>query len=455
MLKKIIIPFFILILAIIFFKMMLASKDKSSEIKVNEHVWRVEQSIVRKQTLSPTITLYGRVETSELLNAAAPAASQVDKVLVKEGEHIEQGQLMLSLDKADFEPLLLQAQAKVKELNASIKSDQLRHKINLESLKNEKKLLRLNEKALARAEKVKRQNLGSISETEQAMQQVEKQRLSLNNIQFLVDEYQNRQEQLEARLMQAEADLSKSNLAFERSQIIAPFSGVVAKVNVAQGDRVNNNEKLLSFYSTEHLEIRAKLPVSVLAEIQNSARGGLALTGEASSGSQQVPIHLERISGEAQASGVDAIFSISADQVFFRMGAIVVVRLQRPAHDNVIKVPYQAMYGSDRLYQIKDNRLQLIRVKTIGEYHQNGNVIDSETLLQEPELLIESDELKQGDTILSTHLPNAFSGLKVDVVNDTSEKNTILKNSVVKSSDKKTTVVKNAVENTAVESVKQ
>ncbi len=427
MLKKFIIPLIIFILAIVFFKMMTATKEQSPEIEVNEHVWRVEQRMVEKQKLSPVITLYGRVETSELLNAAAPAACQVARVLVKEGEYVDKGQLMLSLDPADFEPPLMQAQSKVKELKALLKSDQLRHKTNLESLKNEKKLLRLSEKALARAEKVKKQNLGSISETEQAMRQVEIQRLSYNNMQFSVDEHQARQEQLEARLIQAEADLRKNSLAVERSQIIAPFSGVVAKVNVAQGDRVNANEKLLSFYSTERLEIRAKLPVSVLSEIQQSIAAGFVLKGYAGSGSlendsQQVPLLLDRISGEAQASGVDAIFTIKAEQVRFRMGAIVVVRLQRPARDNMIKVPYQAMYGSDRLYQIKDNRLQAIKVKTIGEYYQQDNTLDigreTQTPGREVVLLVESDALQQGDSILSTHLPNAFSGLKVDVVAD-------------------------------------
>ena len=416
MLKKFIIPLIIFILAIIFFKVIVSTKDKPSEIEINEHIWRVEQSIVDKQTLSPALTLYGRVESSELLNAAAPAASQVAKVLVKEGENIKKGQLMLSLDKADFEPLLKHAQAKVNELNAMIKSEQLRHATNLASLKNEKKLLKLSEKALARAEKVKRQNLGSISETEQAMQKVEMQRLSFIKMQFSVQEHQARQDQLEARLIQAQADLEKSRLALERSQIYAPFSGVVAKVNVAQGDRVNANEKLLSFYSTERLEIRAKLPANSLSEIQQSIRDGETLTGFAFSGSlergsqekgSQVPLLLERISGEAQASGVDAIFTITADKVYFRIGAIVVVRLQRTARDNMIKVPYQAMYGSERLYQIKDNRLQAVKVKTIGEYF--GSIRDSQ-------LLIASDALNSGDAILTTHLPNAFTGLKVEIV---------------------------------------
>jgi len=120
-----------------------------------------------------------------------------------------------------------------------------------------------------------------------------------------------------------------------------------------------------------------------------------------------VPLLLERISGEAQASGVDAIFTITADKVYFRIGAIVVVRLQRSARDNMIKVPYQAMYGSERLYQIKDNRLLAVKVKTIGEDF---------AALQDSQLLIESDALNSGDAILTTHLPNAFTGLKVEIV---------------------------------------
>ena len=413
MLKKIIIPFLIFACAIIFFKFMLSSKDKTTDIAIDEHIWRVNQIQVKKQLLSPSLTLYGRVESSELLNAAAPGASQVAKILVKEGEYVKQGQLMLSLDKADFEPIVQSAQAKVKELQALIKADALRHEVDSSLLKNEKRLLTLSKKALARSEKIKKQKLGSISETEQAMMQVEIQQLSYNKMLFSVREYDTRKEQLEARLMQAHADLAKSNLTLQRSQIIAPFSGVVAKVNVAQGDRVNVNEKLLSFYSIEQLEIRAKIPVNSLFEIQQSMTHKQDLTGIASNGSQQVPLQLERISGEAQASGIDAIFSIKSNQVHFRIGSIVVVRLKRAAQKNMILVPYQAMYGSERLYQIKDERLQLVTVKTIGEHYHSK--INNQSDTQDAQLLITSDSLKSGDMILATHLPNAFTGLKVKI----------------------------------------
>ncbi len=84
-------PIIIIILGLGFFKLMVATRDKSPDIEIKGHVWRVEQSRVIKQKLAPVITLYGKTETTELFNAAAPAASEVVRLLVKEGEFIEQG----------------------------------------------------------------------------------------------------------------------------------------------------------------------------------------------------------------------------------------------------------------------------------------------------------------------------------------------------------------------------
>ncbi len=416
MLKKAIIPVIIFIVAIIFFKIMLSSKDKAADIEFKEHVWRVEQNVIEKKTLSPSITLYGKIESFDLFNVAAPASSQVDKILVREGQRIEKGQLMLALDQADFDPLVKHSQAKVAELQALIKAEDLRHILNQDSLLNEKKLLQLSKKALSRAEKVKKQNLGSISETEQAMQQVESRRLSFNIKQFSVKEYPARMEQLQARLLQAEADLERNRLALQRSQVYAPFTGIVAKLNVGQGDRVNSNEKLLSFYSLEQLEIRAKLPINILYEIQNNLLEGIKLTGMASTGGLQLNISLDRLSGQGQASGIDAIFAIDESlQPNLRIGSIVVLSLQRAAQKDLIKVPYQAMYGTDRLYKIVDSRLELVKAETIGEYQsQTNQKIDKS--VQQSQLLIRSDDLQSGDTILVTHLPNAFTGLKVEAV---------------------------------------
>ena len=105
--------------------------------------------------------------------------------------------------------------------------------------------------------------------------------------------------------------------------------------------------------------------------------------------------------------------SSNNSRLHLRVGSIVVLNLQRSAQKNLIKVPYQAMYGTDRLYKIVANRLALVKVKTIGEYRQT--VLQQDSIqMNQSQLLIKSEELQDGDEILTTHLPNAFTGLKVE-----------------------------------------
>ncbi len=428
MIKKILIPVIVLMIAVSFFMFMMSSREKSPLIESSERVWRVEMAEIMPQTLAPIITLYGKIETPDLFNAAAPANSNVEEVKVKEGEYVKVEQLLIVLDQRDFMPLLKQAQGKVDELNAQIKSEKLKHEIDKQSLLHEKKLLSLSQKALQRAETVKQKNLGSVSETEQAMQQVEKQRLLVIAKEFSVDEHQARLEQLQARLLQSEAELEKTQLALERSKIYAPFSGLVANVNVTAGDRVNNNEKLLSLYSMDKLLIRAKLPNKIMPEVKQDLLENKTLTGIAYTGDKSFPVVLERLSGLGSASGVPAIFSFTDDDISIRLGTIVVVHLQRTPKSSLIAVPYQSMYGYNRLYKIVDGRIYSVTVEMIGEYQLDASLENKADKM----LLVRSAELKAGDHILVTHLPNAFNGLKVEVVSGISDdSSTAAKNKAV------------------------
>jgi len=120
-------------------------------VESRERVWRVDTLIAQPKQLSPTLTLYGRVETPELLRAAAPADGRVAAVEVREGQRIEPGQLLLSMDPRDFVPRVRQAQADVDDLQAQLKREQLQHAANQDALAHERELLELAESALKRA----------------------------------------------------------------------------------------------------------------------------------------------------------------------------------------------------------------------------------------------------------------------------------------------------------------
>ncbi len=70
----------------------------------------------------------------------------------------------------------------------------------------------------------------------------------------------------------------------------------------------------------------------------------------------------------------------------------------------MVAVPYAALYGVDRLYVMHEDRMRGVRVEVVGEQRgADGSV----------RALVRGAELKAGDAVIVTQLPNAVDGLKV------------------------------------------
>ncbi len=80
---------------------------RSSPMKVRTTT--VERGPIRSQ-----ISTNGKVEPIRNFEAHSPAATTVKRVLVKEGDHVRQGQLLLELDDADLRSQAARAQAQMK-----------------------------------------------------------------------------------------------------------------------------------------------------------------------------------------------------------------------------------------------------------------------------------------------------------------------------------------------------
>ena len=401
-------PLAILAVAVTLFILLIVTRPKQAPLEPKERIWYVETITVEPQSLSPTLTLYGQVETPDLLKASAPKDGQVDQVLVREGALISRGQLLLTLDSRDFELATIQKEAQVEELEAMIESEELRHANDQRAVKHEQSLVNLSESAVTRAKKLIIKNLVSKAALDQAYQDLKRQVLTLDERKLSLNDHYARLKQLEARHRKAQAELTTARIDLERSRIHAPFDGFVSEINVASGERVNTNLTLLVMYPSNTLEVRALIPTPYQAELQQALARGIRLQTRALYADTVLTLELDRFSAEASSKGLDALFLITESSDLLRLGNNLVLSLSRPAHANSVAIPQTALYGHDKIYRLDGGRMQRIHVTNLGDFVQpSGSTL----------LVISSPILSKGDRIVTTHLPNAVNGLRVEARN--------------------------------------
>ncbi|QCU89352.1 efflux RND transporter periplasmic adaptor subunit [Thiomicrorhabdus sediminis] len=397
--KRLLIPVIIIVAALALFIYMKSTKPQQPAVEISERVWMVETLSAKFENLSPVQTLYGQVESNSLVSLAAPVSGVVAKLNVKEGDEVKKGELLLKLSDADIEAPLLQAKA-------AYELQKLANKANIDKLAHEQNVLKLKQQALARAKQLMARDLASQSSVDAAEEALAKQEFVVVGAELAVKQNQPLLAQAKASLIQAQAN-------FERGNYQAPYDARIAKVSVSEGSRVNAGTQMLTFYALDSMELRAKLPTAELQVVQQALQNKQKLVASysglssVSKGAQsRVELPLLRLSGQASTSGVDAFFALPKALQDRRPGELMEISLQGLAYHNVAAVPYSALYGSDKVYIVENERLQAKDVVLLGEVMREGKL----WALIKP-------SFAAGAKIAITHLPNAVTGLKVTEAN--------------------------------------
>ncbi|MFP4061700.1 MAG: efflux RND transporter periplasmic adaptor subunit [Halochromatium sp.] len=400
-------PILILAMGVGAFLILKSTKPEQASPTVQERIWRVEVEPVERITAAPQLELYGRVETPDLLRAAASAAAWVTEVRVQDGDAVAEGELLLRLDERDFRPRIAQAEAEIADLEAQIDSEKNRVETDRRALEQERRLLQLARDAVARQQRLRTQQVGAEQALDDAKRTEAQQQLAVTNREMGIADHPSRLRGLKARLASAEARLAELRLELERARIRAPQAGIVTGVEVTEGDQVSKGEVLVRLYATDSLEVRARVPAPYQDELIAAVTEGVALRASAMVGGEALRLRFDRLAGEADPSGVDALFEVAGEPGLVRLGQLLSLTLERPNREALVEVPFRAVYGSGRLYVVEDGRMRGLDVETLGtRLGAHG----------EERLLVRSDELEPGDALVTTHMPNAVEGLRVEII---------------------------------------
>jgi len=223
-------------------------------------------------------------------------------------------------------------------------------------------------------------------------------------------DFPNRLAAQRAGIAVAEARLGQAQLDLDKATVAAPFAGPVLGVFVAPGDTSNLGAPLAEVAEAAGFEARVQLPERYAEQLERYLRAphaGAEITARTASG---LTMPLVRLSGRVRAgqTGLDAFFQIRAADAGQRLPAIgrtLDLTISMPNQDNVVALPVQSIYENDRIYAVRNGRLQAIDIERVGE-------------LQTPDggyrVLVRSPELQGGRSIITTQLPRAISGLRVE-----------------------------------------
>ena len=396
-------PLLMIALGIAGFLLLKATRPEPAEVSATERSWLVQVQKVNPTRATPVLPLYGEVVAPDLQPITATLAGRIDRLPVREGQQVSEGDLLVALDSADIEPVLAQARAQVADLEAQVRSEQVRYRNDQQSLESEKAILDNARRQFERIQSLVERNLASRENLEAATDALARAELTVRTRERAIAEHPARLQSLEARLSQARASLSTAELDGERAVSTAPFDGMVTNLQVAAGDQVSRSQALLSIYPIQGLEVRARVPQMYLGELVDALAKGATLTATTEDSGQR--FELVRFAGLSDPAGTEAVLELNGESGALRPGALQPLLLQRPARDNLIAIPFSALYGADSVYiMTDDNRMQRVTVQRVGEaLSENG----------ERRLLIASEHLKPGMRLITTHLPNAITGLKV------------------------------------------
>lgn len=387
------------------------SKPVKAKLEKPEKVWRVNTVDVEFQSISPQITVYGRVETPRKASLNAAITADVKQVNVLEGDVVQEGDILIRLDDSDAFLLLQQRKADLAEIEASISAEKTRYKRDKTLLVHENELLDLTEKAVTRAKKLEETRLLTRSSLDEAVADKQRQVVTVKRLNYDISEHPNRLAVLKAKHDRAVALLEQAQLDIDRSQVLAPFSGRIAKLDISIGDRVRVGDRLLSIYDLDNLELRAQIPGRYLGEVRQNIQQGKEVHAKSVSDDKMLDFVLRRLSGETRqdSGGIDGLFTLKGDSHLLTLGTFLELSLELGSEQNVIEIPFNALYGLNRVYRISEGYLEAVRIERIGEHRSSDETI---------KLLIRSDQLKAGDKIVTTQLPNAITGLRVEALND-------------------------------------
>ena len=371
---KIILPVIVIVSAIYIFNYYIHHTIKPEKNKIANKGVIVKVLKVENGDFPVEITEFGNVVPFQKFNIIPQVSGKIvyiSKNFIK-GNFIKKGEIILKIEDIDYRAKYFQALKEYKEA-----------KLNYEKIKE---LAEISKRELIEAKK------------EFKIAKPSKLKLFIPQLQAA-----------EAKLEAAKVSLKLAKKIIERTEIKAPFNGIVVTKNVEKGEFVLPGKLAGTIYNSNKVEIYAKIPDFELPFIDMNHKNVKIIfeTGDFKYKFNGIISRTSKIINKNTRS-MDVIidffnpFKKLKNNITLFYDSFVKVLLNGKTFKNIAKIPAYAIHRGDEVWIYKNQRLIIKKIDVI-KITENYAYVRG---------------LNNGDFIIITNLPYVTNGMKVRVANE-------------------------------------
>lgn len=335
----------------------------------------VHAAKAERQTITATVQTNGKIEPLNNFEAHAPAAATVKRLLVRQGDHVKAGQLLLELDDAEARAQAAKAQAQIRAAEADLSAvrsggthaEVLTTTSELTSARVERDAAQRNLTAMHALQQRGAASAGEVADAENRLKTAKAQ------VTLLEQRLKARYSQPEiARVQATEAEARASYAAaqelLQQANVRAPREGLVYSLPVRPGMFVNAGDLLVEVADLSEVQLRAfvdepdigKLAAGQPVRVTWDALPGRTWDGKVT----QVPTTVVT-RGTRNVGEFTCMVNNPEEKLLPNVN--VNVSITTASHSGALTVPREAVHDNDGqrfVYQVVDGELKQRKVET-------------------------------------------------------------------------------------------
>lgn len=335
-----------------------AKKQETAELQQKPLLVKVQAPV--QGTLTNDFNYKGTVSAWKTANIAPEASGRVGRILKKQGDKVVAGELLATLDLTSLELQQKQARAAVAVADTAFQNARL----------NEERMRKLFE-----------------SQAVSSMQ-YESAKLA--------------RDAADTQLKSAKATLDLVDYTVNKSNMRAPFAGIIAAKNMEEGDMINPmmgmGQTILTLMDLSKVKVAVDAPAEEIERIRIgqtcrvtiASRPGETFAGE---------VYSKNLAADPLSKTFKVEVKVDNPDMKIKAGVYADIAIEYVRKENVTLLPLSALLAGDREVMVDDNGVARKRAVTVGERNHTRFEVLSGVGANDRVLVEGSYDLKDGTAI--------------------------------------------------------